>query len=143
VYRFRGGRLKAAQDIVQRRLIERTLAENRRQIECYAGRLNLVLTESGELYPCEILPTGFGNVRAHGYDVGAMLRTERAAAVLGSIRARRCHCTHECYFITNILFNPRLYPALAREYLSLLRPATARVAAASGTESEMARSVGR
>jgi len=33
----------------------------------------------------------------------------------------RCHCTHECYFMTNILFNPRLYPSLMKEYL-LLRP---------------------
>ena len=32
---------------------------------------------------------------------------------------KNCYCTHECYFMTNILFNPRLYPALAREYIQL------------------------
>jgi MoaA/NifB/PqqE/SkfB family radical SAM enzyme len=119
IYRFNGGRLKAAQDILQRRMIYRTLLEQRRQIPCYAGRLNLVLTEGGEVFACEMLPSSLGNLRDHGYDVRRLLGSARAREVLETIRQGRCHCTHECYFITNILFNPRLYPALAREYLRL------------------------
>ena len=118
-YRFRGARIKAAQDIVQRRLIHRTAAERRRLIPCYAGRLNLVLTETGDVYPCEILAETFGNVREHDYDVGSVIRSERAVKVLESIAGNCCYCTHECYFMTNILFNPRTYPLLAREYLQL------------------------
>jgi hypothetical protein len=45
----------------------------------------------------------------------------KARGVIASIADGRCHCTHECYFMTNILFNPRLYPSLMKEYL-LLRP---------------------
>jgi MoaA/NifB/PqqE/SkfB family radical SAM enzyme len=119
VYRFRGARLKAAQDILQRRLIHRTALAQERQIDCYAGRLNLVLTETGEVHPCEILSESLGNVRAHGCDLRKVLRSERAAPVLRSIRRGECFCTHECTFITNILFNPRCYPALARDYLQL------------------------
>jgi MoaA/NifB/PqqE/SkfB family radical SAM enzyme len=124
-YAFRGARLKAAQDILQRRLIHRTLLEQRRLIPCYAGRLNLVLSETGEVYPCETRLESFGNMRAHGYDLGSVVRTAAARATLGSIGRGECHCTHECYFITNILFNPRCYPALAEEWLRL-RPARAR-----------------
>ncbi|MDH5513163.1 MAG: hypothetical protein OEY27_08130, partial [Gammaproteobacteria bacterium] len=54
------------------------------------------------------------------------LRGGAARTVLETIRDGECHCTHECYFITNILFNPRLYPALLREYLGLARSARAR-----------------
>ncbi len=118
-YRFNGGRLKAAQDILQRRMIYRTLVEQKRQAPCYAGRLNLVLNESGELFACELLPHSLGNLREHGYDVRRVLGSARTREVLESIRQGRCHCTHECYFITNILFNPRLFPALARAYLRL------------------------
>ena len=125
IYRFHGARLKAAQDIVQRRLIHRTLVEQRRLTPCYAGRLNLVLSETGEVYPCETRSESFGNVRAHGYDLRSVLRTAAARATLGSIGRWECHCTHECYFITNILFNPRCYPALVKEWLRL-RPARAR-----------------
>lgn len=121
-YAFRGARLKAAQDILQRRLIHRTLLEQKRLIPCYAGRLNLVLSETGEVYPCETRLESFGNVRAHAYDLGSMARTAAARAALGSIGRGECHCTHECNFITNILFNPRCYPALAAEWLRL-RPA--------------------
>jgi MoaA/NifB/PqqE/SkfB family radical SAM enzyme len=130
-YAFRGARLKAAQDILQRRLIHRTLLEQKRLIPCYAGRLNLVLSETGEVFPCETRTESFGNVRTHGYDLGSTVRTAAARATLGSIGRGECHCTHECYFITNILFNPRCYPALAHEWLRL-RPAPARSDAGAG-----------
>lgn len=126
-YRFRGGRLKEAQDILQRRLIFRTLLSQNRQLPCYAGRINLVLTESGEVFPCEMRPTSLGNVRDCEYDIARLLRHDPATAARESIAQGRCHCTHECYFITNILFNPRLYPALAREYADLAHSAGVRV----------------
>src|SRR5208337_58641 len=118
-YRFRGGRIKTAQDIVQRRLIHRTLLERKRLISCYAGRLNLVITECGDVFPCEILSETFGNVRVYDGDITKLLRADKAGEVIRSIADRKCYCTHECYFMTNILFNPVLYPAVAKEYLAL------------------------
>lgn len=122
MYRFRGGRVKAAQDILQRRLIHRTLQERKRIMSCYAGRLNLVLSEAGDVFPCELLTESFGNVRNYGYDMRKIVRSERARSVIDAIKKNGCFCTHECYFMTNILFNPRLYPSLLKEYLRL-RPA--------------------
>ncbi len=127
IYRFRGARLKAAQDILQRRLIHQTLLDRQRQIPCYAGKLNLVLTETGQVYPCEILSTSFGNVRDYDYDMKKVVHSEMAQPVLDSIDNNRCYCTHECYFITNILFNPRLYPTLAKEYVQIQSAHPARV----------------
>lgn len=118
-YRFRGGRLKAAQDVVQRRLIHHTLLARERLTPCYAGRLNLVLTETGEVHPCEMLTASFGNVREYDYDLGRIIRTAKARKIRESIRSGQCYCTHECYFITNILFNPRRYASLVQEYLRL------------------------
>ena len=139
VYTFRGGRLKAAQDIVQRRLILRTARSRQRLIDCYAGRLNLVLSETGEVYPCETRMQSLGNVRDHGYDLRAVMRSPPARETLASIARRECACTHECYFITNILFNPRLYPALAKEYLALAPAGRAQPDAGRGN-AETARS---
>lgn len=121
IHGFSGARLKAAQDILQRRLIHRTLLADRRLVPCYSGKLNLVLTETGDVHPCEILRQSLGNVRDYGYDIGRLLRTERSRAVLEPIADGACHCTHECSFIMNTLFNPRLYPALLREYFGLGR----------------------
>jgi MoaA/NifB/PqqE/SkfB family radical SAM enzyme len=118
-YRFRGAGIKAAQDILQRRLIHRTMQEQRRLTPCYAGRLNLVLTETGAVYPCEILTRSMGNVRDCGYDIRKLLLSAEAKETVGFIKDGGCYCTHECYFMTNILFNPGLYPGLLREYLQI------------------------
>jgi len=118
-YRFRGARLKAAQDIVQRSIIHKTMVENRQVIPCYAGKLNLVLTESGDVYPCESFTMKLGNVREQGYSMKRILDSPHAKNIINSIHDRKCFCTHECYLMTNILFNPRLYPQLAKEYLRL------------------------
>jgi MoaA/NifB/PqqE/SkfB family radical SAM enzyme len=119
LHRFRGARLKAAQDVLQRRLIHDTWRADRQLVPCYAGRLNLVLGETGEVFPCETLGSSLGNVRDYGYDMRALLRAPPAGEARRAIATGACHCTHECNFITNILFNPRLYPALAREYLRI------------------------
>ncbi len=134
IHGFTGARLKAAQDILQRRLIYRTLRADRRLVPCYSGRLNLVLTETGEVHPCEILGQSLGNVRDHDYDIGRLLRTERTREVLEPIADGACHCTHECSFIMNTLFNARLYPALFREYFGLgrARPEPAATRLSSG-----------
>ncbi len=116
VYRFKGAKIKAAQDIVQRRLIHQTRMENKWLIPCYAGRLNLVLTENGDVFPCEILTKSFGNVRDYGLDMARVARTDKALKIINDIRSNKCFCTHECNFMINILFNPMMYPALLKEY---------------------------
>jgi radical SAM protein with 4Fe4S-binding SPASM domain len=117
IYRFKGAKLKAAQDILQRRLIYETVIQNRQLIPCYAGKLNLVLTETGDVYPCESFKMKLGNVRNSGYDIKKILKSEHARKSVQSIKSHGCYCTHECYLMTNILFNPRMYPALLKEYL--------------------------
>lgn len=119
IYRFKGAKIKAAQDILQRRLICRTMLNQKRLIPCYAGRLNLVLSESGDVFPCEILTETFGNVRDYDYNLRKVVQSDNARRIIASIMDKRCFCTHECYFMTNILFNPGIYPSLAREYIQL------------------------
>lgn len=118
IYRFGGAKLKAAQDILQRKLIYETANQNRQLLPCYAGRLNLVLTETGDLYPCESFSKRFGNIRENDYDARGLLKTKQAGKIINSIK-NGCFCTHECYMMTNILFNPAMYPALLKEYLRL------------------------
>jgi radical SAM protein with 4Fe4S-binding SPASM domain len=123
VYGFSGARLKAAQDILQRRIIHRTITENRQQVPCYAGKLNLVVTETGDIYPCERFEPAFrlGNLREEwekGNRLKETLSSGVARQIIKGIR-ESCKCTHECYVMTNILFNPCQYPALIREYLSI------------------------
>ena len=70
-----------------------------------------------------------GNIRESSYDLQELLQSDPAKQILAFIHDKGCHCTHECYFMTNILFNPRLIPALARQALQLPRAQPARGAA--------------
>lgn len=119
IYRFRGARIKAAQDILQRRLIHETMLQKKQLIPCYAGRLNIVITETGDIFPCESFSMKLGNVRDSSYDIGKVLKSAEAQKVINSIKKQGCFCTHECYMMTNILFNPFMYPALLKEYLQI------------------------
>lgn len=119
-YRFKCARLKSAQDVLQRQLIHQTLTSGEKSIPCYAGKLNLVLTETGEVYPCEILPNSFGNVRDHEYDIIKVAHNETARQIKNTISNNNDYCrncTHECNYMMNILFNPMMYPALLKEYI--------------------------
>ncbi len=119
IYRFKGAKLKAAQDILQRKLIFRTMVEKRQMVPCYAGILNLVLTETGDVYPCESFDKKMGSVRDSSYDMKKIISSDEAKKVIASIKDNKCFCTHECYMMTNILFNPKMYPALLKEYMQL------------------------
>ena len=118
-YAFSGAKFKAAQDIIQRRLIYETMLQKKRQIPCYAGKLNLVITETGEVYPCESFSGRLGNIRQSGYDLSRLLTTEQALEVIHQIEGNGCFCTHECYCMTNILFNPSMYAAVLKQYLKM------------------------
>lgn len=120
-YRFGGARLKAAQDILQRRYILATARQKKALLPCYAGRLNLVIAANGAVYPCEDFRPRMllGDIREYDGDLHRLLKSRRAATVIGAINREGCHCTHECYMMTNILFNPATYPALLKDYLTL------------------------
>lgn len=135
-YRFRGARIKAAQDILQRRLIYQTQKAQRQLIPCYAGMLTLVVTETGDVYPCESFSRKLGNVRQAGYDLQRILQAPETSQALAAIKNKDCYCSHECYMMMNILFNLRLYPQLLKEYLAMNRPVGEEV---SGREPSMKR----
>jgi len=117
-HRFHGGGLKAAQDRVQRRLVEATLRDARRHVSCFAGRLAIVLSERGDVSACEPRRAELlGNVREAGYDLGAILGSRRAREVIADVARGGCTCAHECNLLVGALADPTSYPRLVREWL--------------------------
>tara|TARA_B100000686_G_scaffold346011_1_gene431666 strand:- start:186 stop:1265 length:1080 start_codon:yes stop_codon:yes gene_type:complete len=85
---------------------------------CYAGRLSAVLTEEGDFYSCEMRKTALGNFRESNYDFNAIWNSETAEQERSDIKDNKCFCTHDCFLNTNIVFNPGIYPRLAKKWLS-------------------------
>ena len=119
MYHFTLARLKTAQDLVQRRFIYETVRQSRRLLRCHAGRIAAVMNEEGDVFPCEILSDSMGNVRDADYDFMKVYFSEKADRIRAKINRTKCYCSHECYFVTNILFNPLMYGRVARQYLEL------------------------
>jgi radical SAM protein with 4Fe4S-binding SPASM domain len=108
-----------AKDMILRRLIVKTVRENRYQLPCTAGALTGVIQTEGDVYPCELLDEKIGNLRESNYDFPSIWLSPRAREIRKQIRDTKCFCIHQCFLSNNILFNPRMIPKFAQTYLGI------------------------
>lgn len=111
-------RFVQAKEQLAHKTVLSTLESGAFQIPCYAGALSAVISEEGDVYACEMLDNKIGSLREVGYDMAKIWGGERAKSMRSFIKDTRCFCTHECNMSINLLFNPALYPKIAREMLS-------------------------
>lgn len=89
-----------------------TLDGDRYLFPCVAGEKMLTIDEEGRVKPCEILeqkgvsPFILGDLRAHDYDLGAVLATEAARKIRRRILDEKCRCTFECANQANVAYRP-------------------------------------
>jgi len=106
------GRLIDAQNVITRRRGLAILEGRSFSWPCYAGTLAGVIWPDGRVSPCEALPD-FGSLTEMDLDLTRLWRSEAAGAFRRSRRPVECRrCTHECFWLVNVLFNPRLMPRL-------------------------------
>ena len=102
-----------ARIFVGHRLALQVFSRGERSYACYAGALMGVIYEGGEVYPCEMLVNHcMGNLRDHGYDLQALWGTSSAQEIRDWIDEKECHCTYECQYTCNVLFNYKQWPRL-------------------------------
>jgi MoaA/NifB/PqqE/SkfB family radical SAM enzyme len=91
---------------------------------CLAGTATAVIGETGALYPCEILPDSFGDLRAADFYFWHLWQGAPARDFRRRIAAERCTCTFE----TNVRTTLSLRPLVAARAAARLarRPATQR-----------------
>ena len=75
------------------------------------------MSETGEVRPCEILDTSFGNLRDVDYDLSALWNNDAAREHRRHIKETGCFCTFETCVRTTLSFQPRWYVDMARHYL--------------------------
>ena len=89
-----------------------------RPFECFAGSKLLVVDDVGDVAPCEILKTKFGNLRDYNFDLKKMLNEHASKELVQSIKDNKCNCTWECAIQSSIIFNKKEYPKLLKKTLS-------------------------
>jgi radical SAM protein with 4Fe4S-binding SPASM domain len=94
---------------------------------CTSGRLRVVISPSGDVYPCEKLgypnlremnAWHMGNIRDFNYDIHALVRSDKAAALYKQICESRCHCDHNIDQSLRLLSSGRFRSEVIRSALN-------------------------
>ncbi|GAF91896.1 unnamed protein product, partial [marine sediment metagenome] len=64
--------------------------------KCLAGRVFSVITDQGDVYPCEMLNRKMGNLRDVDMDFMKIWESRKAQEIRQYISRRECLCTYEC-----------------------------------------------
>lgn len=92
-------------ELLQKQIISTVFREDRYVTPCLAGNISCVMTETGDVYPCEILNKKIGNIKDTDYNFRKLWHSEEAEKIRKFIKDTKCYCTYECAITTNILFN--------------------------------------
>lgn len=90
----------------------KTIERQTQVIPCLAGKAHLVVLGDGSVSSCELLPP-VGNIREQSF--GEILKTPAFKQQVKDIRAKKCHCTHNCAMFDSIMFNPSSIPQLLHQ----------------------------
>lgn len=96
-------------------LIGQILKRKTQVLPCQAGKKIIVISSSGELYPCELLNQSFGSLEDYDYNIRKMLFSSRGKQIKSFIKNKKCFCTWECALPMNIVFDVKIYPKLIKE----------------------------
>lgn len=72
-------------------------------ILCQAGKKSIVISEEGDVFPCERLNKKLGNLRDYDYDINKILDKEETKNLTKWIKDSKCSCTWECIIPLNTI----------------------------------------
>ncbi|MCB0368711.1 MAG: radical SAM protein [Bdellovibrionales bacterium] len=86
---------------------------------CTAIRNLVVISENGDVFPCETLNENLGNLRSFDYDIKKILRSSRTKQVNEKYRIRKdCSCNWGCAIFNNKLYDPKVIPKILWKLIS-------------------------
>ena len=95
--------------------IYKTSIENKFISNCYAGSLFGVIYPNGDVAPCEILDTKFGNLRDYNFDFLKLWEDEKRKSFPKKIKDNKCFCTYECAWTFNVLGNKKYHLKILKD----------------------------
>lgn len=100
---------------VKDNMISKIITSNKYVIPCYAGRTSGVITEDGEIKPCEPLNFSFGNIKEFDYNFKKLWNNQKAKRFRKKVIKNKCFCSHECFVSNNVVFNLKTFTKIITE----------------------------
>ncbi len=91
---------------VERDIISNHYSKKPTMLGCQAGTLTMILSEEGDVRPCEILDTVLGNIRETDYRLEPIWTGQKAKQHRLDIQ-QSCYCTFETCVRTTMVFQPK------------------------------------
>ncbi len=111
------GRIIGAKNRVFYPIQQSYLADPRYLSRCPAATLFGVLGADGGIRGCEVLDDEIGNIRDFQYSLPAAWKSSEAKRLRKKVLSTKCHCSFECAWSLNLLWNKRYWPSLLAELL--------------------------
>jgi len=102
---------RGVRDVAWNNLMQ-TVFEDKFVTPCVAGRKMIVVSETGEVRPCEILDKSMGNLRDYNFDLYALIKEQKNKDLRDWIVKTKCKCSFECALAANVTWNASMYPKL-------------------------------
>ena len=103
---------------VEREIIAKHHVGERVMSGCQAGTLTAIISETGEVRPCEILDTNLGNLRNNNYEFMRIWKNIEADAHRKRIHQNKCFCTFETCVRTTMSFQPKWGLSMMKNFIS-------------------------
>jgi MoaA/NifB/PqqE/SkfB family radical SAM enzyme len=92
----------------QKKVITQTLQRDTCVTQCYAGTSNCIIFPDGEVTACEIrYDVGMNNLKDFEWDFAKLMASKKAKETRQEILPSNCHCSFECQYSSNIVYNPK------------------------------------
>ena len=72
----------------------------------------IIIYETGDVHPCEILNRKLGNLKDYDYDLNKLLKNQETKETKKWIKDTKCKCTFECAASASVVWNVKAYPKL-------------------------------
>lgn len=107
--------------LVAKELISESLIKKQQVLHCNAGSRFVVISETGEVFPCETLGQKLGNLRQYEYSISSIMKSGKAQKVMRFINDGKCSCTMDCNTISNVIYSPSVYLRVLKKLLAFYK----------------------
>lgn len=102
---------RGVRDVSRQNLI-RTVFDDKFVTPCVAARKIIVISETGDVLPCEVLGRSMGNLRDYDFDLKKLMASSENNELRKWIVDSKCKCSFECALTANVAWNIKSYPQL-------------------------------
>ncbi len=100
---------------VSRKNLMKTVFDDEFVSSCVAGRKLVVVSETGDVSPCEILGKSIGHLKDYDWNLKSLMADKASKDMQTWIKDTKCKCSFECALAANVVWKSQNYPEVIKQ----------------------------